>query len=368
MLSYIKLFTCMSGNCIQSFLSGLNKVRTVTQGTKWKAISSTLISVLCSILLLVWWFIAINTVNAELIEIIYDWIGCAAFCIGSCLSDFTQGKKRTTAFVCSLLTSFGGGAILRDISTLHRLPAILGSPGQIIFVCLLSIIFQYGYNKFTSLKHSINDGNGKYWLIAADSVGVLVFIKIGIEHAITLEKGIFILFFCGFFTAVGGGFCASTLRALIEGVTSTQGMRLHVFFNSLKNSVIKNAKYYMYVGTISSMYISIILAGISTETAIAILTPVALIGGFLIDSISRKKLVSRFCSIMSIKRIPIKYYNSRYIILLSDNNRTNFTHEGLLNKKHLAALERRISAMLLLYLRNILCFYTAYHRRLGWLA
>jgi len=356
---------------IQLFFLRTKKGRKVLIGTIFKQTAVIMLYGILVVYLSVWLSTFLYAENAEPIATIYDWLGCIAFCLGGGLVALKQKYNRVTVFICSVSTAFFGGAVLRDGITLMRPPAILGSPEQIVFVCLLAIALQLVYQRFFVSQYSSKAGIGKRMLTAADSLGVLVFIKTGTGHALTLGRSMPIVFLCGFFTAVGGGFCAAVIKALVRRFSNNVHIEKKSFFSNMKETIIGSTPYYIFSGIVAILYIILLSSGHSSERVLILMTVIVLIGGFMTDETIRKKVVSRF-GMVKLKKGSVAIIDStQHINIISKiayARTSSYSFENFHFKKHLLALEKRIQATYRLYTRQILFLGTAYHRRQGLLA
>ena len=251
----------------------------------------------------------------------YDWIGCLAFCVGGGYATRDRGYGKLIAVICSIVTAFGGGAILRDMITLGRAPAILGAPEQIAFVVLSAVVFQHAYDKFEFKKYSSNTFRNA--LTIADSIGVLAFVKIGIGCAADLGvESHVVIFLCGFFPAVGGGFIAAIIRASDSAFSSNKGSRVRIFFKCLKKAVMDSRAYYVYAATIVILYKYLSSNTNNSEAILVALTPVTLIGGFLTVEkarsrawLSLRQFIINICTFQSAGDLTVPRFETAVAII-----------------------------------------------------
>ncbi|GHU39581.1 hypothetical protein FACS1894105_14340 [Clostridia bacterium] len=149
-----------------------------------------------------------------------NYAGDAAFCSGGTLTAEKERKPPIIGLLSGLLTTFGGGALLRDILTLGTVPKILGSIGEIVAVAVFAalLILAFTYDKpFRAIRDKPTLAAVlKKALVAADSLGVLAFVAIGYQRGMEINGSVVIAIMCGFYTACGGGILALVLRGLAE--------------------------------------------------------------------------------------------------------------------------------------------------------
>lgn len=207
-----------------------------------------------------------------------NYAGDAAFCAGGTLAAVRERKSPIIALLSAIFTTFGGGAILRDMLTLGAVPKILGSPGEIaavaVFAALLMLVFTNDRPFRAIRKRPTLAAALKKTLVVADSLGVLAFVKIGYERGIEFDGSIVIAVICGFYTACGGGILALVARGLAEKGAEKKGAYI-------KSKLVKNAPYYIYGFLMSLTYC--VLAIANADSNVAVLTALAVGLGFLTD-------------------------------------------------------------------------------------
>jgi uncharacterized membrane protein YeiH len=185
-----------------------------------------------------------------------NYAGDAAFCSGGTLTAANERKPPIIGILSGLLTTFGGGAILRDMLTLGTVPKILSSIGEIVAVAVLAAVL-------------------KKALVAADSLGVLAFVAIGYQRGMEINGSVVIAIMCGFYTACGGGILALVLRGLAE--------KGNLKREYIKASLTKNTPYYVFGLAMSLTYCVFATAKVDPNVTVAVPTLLAVGLGFLTD-------------------------------------------------------------------------------------
>ncbi|GHV47731.1 hypothetical protein FACS189499_05740 [Clostridia bacterium] len=209
--------------------------------------------------------------------------GDIAFCTGGVLNGRNGGVKQHIWALSGLATTFFGGAFLRDILTLHKMPAILGSPHEIIavalFAVILTIMFAYSKSRIENMNSKIPQLSWilKKGIVLLDSLGILAFAVIGVDKAIEVDSTYIITVACGFYTACGGGIIAALIRH-----TSVKP-KLKEKWQHFKNTFVRNIPYYYFGLAIAITYSLSVIIGVEKNFAVALITPIAIVVGFLTD-------------------------------------------------------------------------------------
>ena len=244
---------------------------------------------------------------------IYDWAGCIGFAVLGYLFSRKQGYNRLISACNSVLTAFGGGALLRDMFVINETPFILNFPVQIISVLLITgtlWLLDSLSEKLEWKTFNIKWENLKFLqkcgLILLDSLGVIAFIHIGIRQANAAGGGLTpTLIICsGFITAAGGGcVCSFLLKKIVKA-----------FSNKTRQSQYKatfNYHYCIYAGIIALLYNVFSYIGFNGSALFLIITPFAVIGGFIAEADIRNEVIAFINERKKIK--PVKNLISELI-------------------------------------------------------
>lgn len=194
---------------------------------------------------------------------LFNYIGTTAFIIGGTLAAKNMKLHCLIQFLSGMSTAYFGGLFLRDLILLQTTPAIFSFPWEIaaaVLICTLTII---------TLKYKEPGNIGLSILCLLDSIGIVSSVAAGYNQGIKVST--LNAFICGFVTACGGGIIATAIRLAAK-------KNLRVFFTILA----ANKWYYIFAASMSAAYTVLYLTGHNTNTAIIVLTAIAIIIGFII--------------------------------------------------------------------------------------
>jgi uncharacterized membrane protein YeiH len=136
-------------------------------------------------------------------------VGVLSFALTGARVAKKQNSNPAFVVLCAVLTAFGGGAIFRDLVILNSIPIILENILSISPAILIVGVFLIFEKK---LKPLLENHLSERLLKALDSLGLAAFICFGIDKALAADIPLFIAFFSGTLTALGGGLIAAFLR------------------------------------------------------------------------------------------------------------------------------------------------------------
>jgi uncharacterized membrane protein YeiH len=220
---------------------------------------------------------------------ICNWAGNISFYAGGSLGGKNKKCSLLICFICGLSTTFGGGALLRDIFTLNVTPAILGNPGEFMAVAVFGLLFLLAVSN--DKIYALFEGNNKKpasmlvhkVLVVLDSCGILAFAILGFDKGI-VNHSYFVAVSTGVYSAVGGGFLAIFIRNIFR----------HANFTDKKKQIIQEIResipYYVYGFTMTVTYSVFAVTGVIDlykNAVIAVLIPIAIFLGLVSDKAMR---------------------------------------------------------------------------------
>ena len=236
---------------------------------------------------------------------IFNWLafcniaGDAAFCTGGIL---TAKRYKTHWIVCvlsGLSSTFFGGAFFRDMLTLNENPKILENPVEIMLVSLFAVILILIFSNRWQCSWPVGILLLKKTLLLFDSLGVLAFSAIGYEIGIMFNGTFIIALTCGFYTACGGGIIATIIRCMLNRDVFTQKCK------NLCISLYRNIPYYYFVHAITLTYSFFDMVGIDKNSAVIVLTPLAVLLGMVSEKVIERLPKSQSKSEISVKPTQI---------------------------------------------------------------
>ena len=141
--------------------------------------------------------------------LILNFISIVIFTIDACILACDKHKHLATVLLMSFLTTFGGGAIIRDIIIIKRIPSCILSPLDVLvwFVSAWIVIIIYHFDKSHIFTHN------KFIQIRYlfDKLGTGTFIVLGIFTGLSYNLTPAETILCGIAPGVGGGILAKFL-------------------------------------------------------------------------------------------------------------------------------------------------------------
>ena len=140
---------------------------------------------------------------SETMQLVFEIIGTIAFAVSGAMVGVEKEMDILGISILGLTTAVGGG-VIRDLILGVTPPATFQNPIYAIIAIITAIIV------FTPYVQRIFERNPIYYeivMLIMDSIGLGVFTVVGINAAYTIgyEDNIFLLFFVGVVTGVGGG-------------------------------------------------------------------------------------------------------------------------------------------------------------------
>lgn len=140
---------------------------------------------------------------SETIQLIFEIMGTIAFSVSGAMVGVKKEMDILGISILGLTTAVGGG-VIRDLILGITPPATFQNPIYAVIAIITAIIV------FTPYVQRIFARNPIYYervMLIMDSIGLGVFTVVGINAAYTIghEDNIFLLFFVGVVTGVGGG-------------------------------------------------------------------------------------------------------------------------------------------------------------------
>lgn len=140
---------------------------------------------------------------SETMQLVFEIIGTIAFAVSGAMVGVEKEMDILGISILGLTTAVGGG-VIRDLILGVTPPATFQNPIYAVIAIITSIIV------FTPYVQRIFERNPIYYervMLIMDSIGLGVFTVVGINaaYAVGYENNIFLLFFVGVVTGVGGG-------------------------------------------------------------------------------------------------------------------------------------------------------------------
>ena len=201
-----------------------------------------------------------------------SYIGDVAFVISGVLTAKNLKLHGFVQWLSGMSTAFFGGLFLRDLLLLQTIPAIFGSPLEIMGTAVVGIL------TVTSVRKKRHSKAFNLLLCIIDSIGIAVGAAAGFGRG--TREGVVIALACGFVSACGGGIIAAAIRAAAN-------KSIKNFFKTLAS----NRWYYVFSASMSTAYGILYSVGQSNDITLLIHTVVAIILGLIVagDKLARDR-------------------------------------------------------------------------------
>ena len=138
-----------------------------------------------------------------------NFLSVIIFSLDASLNASAKRKTVLSTVFISLITTFGGGAIIRDIIILHQIPGCLNAPLDIILCVTVSILVYLGCSLNLQKILYLNPISKIRYLL--DKLGTATFIVMGLTKGMSYNLSFIFIIICGVAPGVGGGTIAKML-------------------------------------------------------------------------------------------------------------------------------------------------------------
>lgn len=186
----------------------------------------------------------------EHILFVIEMVGIVSFAISGAITGIRKSLDFFGVLILGIVTAVGGG-VLRDVIIGITPPVMFRNPEYTIVASVTAAIFFVPRARGLLYRHhKLFD----LFLFVTDTVGMAVFVIIGIQRAMTALDWYnpFLLGFVGVITGTGGGI----LRDLLAGVVP-HVLRKHIYFTAALLGAICYISLIPYVGELWNMVISV---------------------------------------------------------------------------------------------------------------